>query len=65
MADIVQGHRITLDGEQNAEDAWTAAIGHLPEGNAERLGFVIGGGIAARAWCAALRWPFLGPRTSG
>ena len=45
MADKMQGHRIAIDGEENAKNAGAAAIEHLPQGDAGLLAFVLGDGM--------------------
>ncbi len=45
VADVVQGDGIAFDGKKDAKDAGAAAIEHLPKGDAELLGFVLGDGV--------------------
>ena len=45
MADIMQGDGVAFDGKQDAKDAGAAAIEHLPQGDAELLGFILGDGM--------------------
>jgi hypothetical protein len=48
VADIVQGDGIARVGEQDAKNARAASIKHLPQGDANLLGFILGDGMPLR-----------------